>query len=104
VWTGDPTRRIATKSRPQAKKDLKEIGWTKGREWRSSRGGGSALRLCTLGAQSPDNAQGRIRARAGANLENGNPDVLLQSIIRFFAFLPEKERQAFVEQMHGEAM
>jgi hypothetical protein len=41
---------------------------------------------------------------AGANLENGNPDVLLQSIVRFFAFLPERERQAFVEQTHSEAM
>jgi hypothetical protein len=33
---------------------------------------------------------------AGANLGN-NPDVLLQSIKRFFKFLPEQERKAFLE-------
>jgi hypothetical protein len=34
---------------------------------------------------------------AGASLESGNPDILLQSIARFFAFLPGHERQAFLE-------
>jgi hypothetical protein len=29
---------------------------------------------------------------AGANLENENPDVLLQSALRFFKFLPGEER------------
>ena len=33
---------------PQAKKELKEIGWTKGRNWRRWRGRTAALRLCTL--------------------------------------------------------
>jgi hypothetical protein len=32
-------------------------------------GGGSALRLCTLGAQSTDNAEGRIRARGGKGID-----------------------------------
>ncbi len=36
---------------------------------------------------------------AGANLENGNPEILLQSITRFFRFLPGQERQAFLEQV-----
>jgi len=31
---------------------------------------------------------------AGANLENGNTDVLLQSVLRFFKFLPGEERKA----------
>ncbi len=36
---------------------------------------------------------------AGANLDNGNPEVLLQSISRFFKFLPGEQRQAFVEHV-----
>ena len=36
---------------------------------------------------------------AGANLDNGNPDVLLHSVARFFKFLPGEQRQAFVEQI-----
>jgi hypothetical protein len=35
---------------------------------------------------------------AGANLDNGNPDVLLQSVARAFKFLPRTQRQAFLEQ------
>jgi len=34
---------------------------------------------------------------AGANLENGNPEVLLQSILRFFNFLPGEERKTFLD-------
>jgi len=33
---------------------------------------------------------------AGANLENGNSHVLLQSILRFFKFLPGEERRTFL--------
>jgi hypothetical protein len=33
---------------------------------------------------------------AGANLENGNSEVLLQSISRFFKFLPSDEKLAFI--------
>src|SRR4029077_5372960 len=33
---------------------------------------------------------------AGANLENGSPQILLQSMLRFFRFLPCQEKQAFV--------
>ena len=36
---------------------------------------------------------------AGANLDNGNPGMLLQSISRFFKFLPGEQRQAFVAQI-----
>ena len=34
---------------------------------------------------------------AGANLDNGDPEMLLFSITRFFKFLSEKQRQAFLE-------
>ncbi|MCU1307820.1 MAG: hypothetical protein JWN45_2515 [Acidobacteriaceae bacterium] len=34
---------------------------------------------------------------AGANLENGNSQVLLQSISRFFKFLPGEERKIFLD-------
>jgi hypothetical protein len=37
---------------------------------------------------------------AGANLENGNPEILLQSVRRFFAFLPGQLKHAFLEQTH----
>ncbi len=40
---------------------------------------------------------------AGANLDNGCPDVLLQSISRFFRFLPGEQRQTFVEQITEKA-
>jgi hypothetical protein len=35
---------------------------------------------------------------AGANLDSGNPDVLLHSIFRFFKFLPGEQKQTFLEQ------
>ena len=35
---------------------------------------------------------------AGANLGNDNPDILLQSITRFFKFLSEQERKTFLDQ------
>ena len=40
---------------------------------------------------------------AGANLENGNSDVLLQSVVRFFKFLPGEERNAFLHHVAGKA-
>jgi hypothetical protein len=33
---------------------------------------------------------------AGANLDNGNPEMLLYSMTRFFKFLPGEQRQAFL--------
>jgi hypothetical protein len=36
---------------------------------------------------------------AGANLENENPEVLLQSALRFFEFLSSAERQAFLHHV-----
>src|SRR6266849_1280696 len=40
---------------------------------------------------------------AGANLDNGNPDVLLHSVSRFFKFLPGEQRQAFLEHQNQRA-
>jgi hypothetical protein len=36
---------------------------------------------------------------AGANLDNGNPETLLLSMTRFFSFLPEYQRQVFLESL-----
>ena len=33
---------------------------------------------------------------AGANLDNGDPEMLLFSMTRFFKFLPEEQRQKFL--------
>ena len=40
---------------------------------------------------------------AGANLENDDPTVLLQSMARFFKFLPGEQRQAFLHEVTGKA-
>jgi hypothetical protein len=40
---------------------------------------------------------------AGANLEYGNPDVLLYSLCRFFKFLPGQQRAAFLENLTEKA-
>jgi hypothetical protein len=38
---------------------------------------------------------------AGANLDSGQPEVLLHSLSRFFQFLPGDQRQAFVQLVSG---
>ena len=40
---------------------------------------------------------------AGANLENEDSTVLLQSMSRFFKFLPGEQRQAFLHEMTEKA-
>jgi hypothetical protein len=40
---------------------------------------------------------------AGANLENGNSHVLLQSMLRFFKFLPGEERKIFLDHFTAKA-
>jgi transposase len=39
----------------------------------------------------------------GAHIENGNPRVLLQSILRFFKFLPSEERKVFLDHFTEKA-
>ena len=36
---------------------------------------------------------------AGANLDNGSPETLLHSIVRFFKFLPGEQKHAFLSQV-----
>ena len=36
---------------------------------------------------------------AGSNLDNDDPTVLLQSMSRFFRFLPGEQRQAFLREV-----
>jgi len=36
---------------------------------------------------------------AGANLENGNPEILLSSLLRYFRFLPAAQQRRFLEQL-----
>ena len=40
---------------------------------------------------------------AGANLDNGDPETLLFSMTRFFKFLPERQRQEFLEGLSEKA-
>jgi len=40
---------------------------------------------------------------AGANLENENSGILLQSALRFFKFLPDQERQTFLHYVTEKA-
>jgi hypothetical protein len=40
---------------------------------------------------------------AGANLDNGDPEMLLFSMTRFFRFLSEEQRQAFLEGLNEKA-
>ena len=40
---------------------------------------------------------------AGANLDNGSPDILLHSMARFFKFLPGEQKHAFLSQVSQQA-
>ena len=40
---------------------------------------------------------------AGANLDNGNPEILLSSMTRFFKFLPGEQRHVFLENLREKA-
>ena len=40
---------------------------------------------------------------AGANLDHGDPEMLLFSMMRFFKFLPEEQREAFLGALSEKA-
>ena len=40
---------------------------------------------------------------AGANLEDSNPEILLQSISRYYGFLPVPQREAFLSEISRKA-
>jgi len=144
---------------PQARKDLKEVGWTKGLELaKVARAEGQHFDCATwlhkarempkeefkrevekeltgretepheiiyfklYKSQIPvveqaletaalmlgtDKSRGYCREMicadflAGAHLEEGNPEILLQSIQQFFKFLPGEQKHTFLEQLDG---
>src|SRR5215469_7467853 len=146
---------------PEAKKDLKEIGWTKGRELaKLARAEGqrfdcapwvhkarsmpreeftraveeeltgqetepheiiyfkvykSQIPVIEQALETAALMLGTDKSRgyclemicadflAGANLNAENPDVLLQSISRFFRFLPETQKLVFLDQAREKA-
>jgi hypothetical protein len=146
---------------PQARKELKEIGWTKGRELaKLARAGGqgfncapwvhkarsmprdeftrevekeltgretepheivyfkiykSQIPIIEQAIETAALMLGSDKSRgyclemicadflAGANLENGNPEILLRSITNFFKFLPGEQRQSFLQHANQEA-
>ena len=146
---------------PQARKDLKEIGWTKGRELaKLARRDGQHFDCATwlhraralpkedfrrevgkeltgketepseliyfkvYKSQIPVIEQaietaalmlGSDKSRgyclemicadflAGAHLDNGNPEILLNSISRYYKFLPGEQQQAFLENLREKA-
>src|SRR6266853_1069180 len=40
---------------------------------------------------------------AGAHLDNGNPEILLSSILRYYKFLPGEQKQIFLENLREKA-
>jgi hypothetical protein len=40
---------------------------------------------------------------AGAHLDHGNPEILLNSISRYYRFLPGEQQQAFLEDLRQKA-
>ena len=38
---------------------------------------------------------------AGANLEEGDPEILLRSISRYYKFLPDRQRELFLSEVNG---
>jgi len=40
---------------------------------------------------------------AGANLDHGDPEMLLYSLTRFFKFLSDQQQQAFLESLKEKA-
>ena len=41
--------------------------------------------------------------QAGANLDGENPEILLNSVSRYYRFLPGEQRQAFLENLREKA-
>jgi hypothetical protein len=41
---------------------------------------------------------------AGASLDSGNPETLLESLFQFFKFLPGEQKHAFLEQLHEKVL
>jgi len=98
---------------PQARKDLKEIGRTKGRELaKLARRDGQRF-ACAPWVHKRGKCRDKSRGHclemicadflAGAHLDNGDPEILLHSISRYYKFLPGEQRQAFLENLREKA-
>ena len=146
---------------PQARKDLKEIGWTKGRELaKLARRDGqnficapwvhkartmpredfrrevekeltgkeeepseliyfkiykSQIPVIEQAIETAARMLGSDKSRgyclemicadflAGAHLDNDNPEILLSSISRYYRFLPDPQKEAFISEVRGKA-
>jgi hypothetical protein len=109
---------------PQARRELKEVGWTKGLELaKVARRDGQEFDCATwlhkarslpVIEQAIETAAlmlGSDKSRgyclemicadflAGANLDNGDPGLLLRSIRRFYKFLSSNQREEFLAQL-----
>jgi hypothetical protein len=40
---------------------------------------------------------------AAASMDGGNPEILLQSISRYYKFLPSTQKEAFLSEVHRKA-
>jgi hypothetical protein len=40
---------------------------------------------------------------AGAHMDNGDPEILLNSISRYYRFLPEAQKREFLSTVNGRA-
>ena len=40
---------------------------------------------------------------AGASMDGNNPEILLQSISRYYKFLPSTQKEAFLSEVHRKA-
>ena len=70
---------------PQARRELKEVGWTKGLELaKVAQEGWAGVRLCNLAAQSALTAEGRVQAGGGEGTDGAGigtvGDYLLQAV------------------------
>jgi hypothetical protein len=89
---------------PEVKRELKHVGWTKGLELAklARRRDGQEFDCATWLHRAREMPKEQFRREvepflAGANLNDGNPDVLLHALSRSFYFLPAHQRQAFLQ-------
>jgi hypothetical protein len=57
--------------------------------------------LCQLNSYARPTQQ--VDFLAGAHLDDGNPEILLNSISRYYKFLPGEQQQAFLENLREKA-
>jgi hypothetical protein len=113
---------------PQIRRELKQVGWTKAAELtKVARSDGKDFdcaawmhkarslprdqfkREVDQHLTGTDNSRGYCLEMicadflAGAHLDNGDPEILLNSISRYYKFLPGEQQQAFLENLSQKA-